>query len=303
MKFKEEILNKFMIRKSKKEKTLFIDWVKEQFSDKGYDIKIEKGFGTRNIVIGDVSKAKVIFTAHYDTCANMYLPNFITPTNMGIYFLYQLLICIILFLIPSVICFILGLVIPGFISWSLTVFDIILLLLFYLIMFGPANKNTVNDNTSGVLTILNIMSELPEKLKDSVCFVLFDCEELGLLGSSDFASKHKEELKNKLLVNFDCVSDGDKMLFVLNKKTKEYQKLFEDTYKSDDKVITNVVTKGVFYPSDQICVPCGVGVCSVIRGKNFDYIDKIHTKNDTVLREENIKYLSDKSIELVKNMK
>ena len=49
-----------------------------------------------------------------------------------------------------------------------------------LMMFGPANRHNSNDNTSGVITVLEIMSTLPENLRDKVCFVLFDLEEAGL---------------------------------------------------------------------------------------------------------------------------
>ena len=104
MKYKDTILNKYMVRKNKKQKNEFISYVKEELKDSKYDISIEKGyFGSRNIVIGDVSKAKVLFTAHYDTCAVLPVPNFITPTNIFIYVLYQILL---LFLIVFVSVFI-----------------------------------------------------------------------------------------------------------------------------------------------------------------------------------------------------
>ena len=100
MKYKNVLLEKFMIRKSKNEKTKFIEYIKGEFKNCGYDINVEKGdFGSRNIVFGDVNKAKVVFTAHYDTCAVMPVPNFITPTNFWIYCLYQLLIMIPIILI------------------------------------------------------------------------------------------------------------------------------------------------------------------------------------------------------------
>ena len=78
--------------------------------------------------------------------------------------------------------------------------------------------------------------------------------------------------------------------------------LLEDVYKTDDKVEVEVVTKGVFYPSDQVNFNCGVGVCAVIKGKRFEYIDKIHTNKDVVCREENIEYLVDNSIKLVEKI-
>lgn len=303
MKFKNELLSKYMVRKNKREKTIFIEWVQKLLKDRGYEVNVEKGLGVRNIVIGDVEKAKIIFTAHYDTCATMIIPNFITPTNTLVFILYQILVMIIMLGIPSLVCFILGVAVPGFENYALEFWEALLLIELFLMLFGPANKKTVNDNTSGVLTILNIIDRLPDSLRDKACFVLFDLEETGLIGSSSFASKYKNAMKSKLLVNFDCVSDGDKMLFILNKKTLDYANLFEEVYSKDNDVISQVVTKGAVYPSDQANFPCGVAVCSVIRGKYFDYIDKIHTKKDTVLREENIKYLIDKSIELVERMK
>lgn len=47
---------------------------------------------------------------------------------------------------------------------------------------------------------------------DKAAFVLFDHEEIGMVGSYSFAKKHKEILKDKLIVNLDCVSDGDHIL-------------------------------------------------------------------------------------------
>ena len=77
MKYKDLILSNFMIRKNKKQKAAFIDKVQEIINDKGLDVTIEKGsFGVRNIVVGDINKAKVVFTAHYDTCAVLPFPNF-----------------------------------------------------------------------------------------------------------------------------------------------------------------------------------------------------------------------------------
>lgn len=303
MKYKDLILNNFMIRKNKKQKSSFIEKVKEIVKEKDLEVTIEKGaFGARNIVIGDVSKAKVVFTAHYDTCAVMPVPNFITPTNIWIYLLYQVLIMIPMFGVPAIITWLFNLLFPGMEEIGLLLFDVLLFGMLFLLMFGPANKNTVNDNASGVLTILNIISKLPLELKDKVAFVLFDLEEIGLIGSSEFASKHKKEMKKKLVINYDCVSDGEKMLFIFSKKAKEYLNLLSENYISSNDVETQMVTKGAFYPSDQANFKYGIGVCAVIKGKKFEYIDKIHTKKDIVLREENIKYLTDKSIKLIERI-
>ena len=90
-------------------------------------------------------------------------------------------------------------------------------------MAGPANEHTVNDNTSGVTTLIDTMTILPDELKSDVAFIFFDLEEAGLVGSKSFFKKHKNVMNNKLLVNFDCVSDGENILLVLNKKAVHYR--------------------------------------------------------------------------------
>ena len=303
MKFKDELFEKYEIRKSKKEKTLFIEWVKELASKNKWEVNIDKGsFGMRNIVIGNVDEADVIFTAHYDTCAGLPFPNFITPKNFFIYLIYQILLCFVIF-IPMVLGIaIFAMIFPGYPEIAILVGYVFLFGACWWLMFGPANKHTANDNTSGVATILACLDKF--KNDDKVAFILFDGEEIGLIGSSSFASSHKKIVKNTLLVNFDCVSDGDTMLFVLNKKTKDLIDTFKESYTNSLVSETDVVYKGVFYPSDQIHFKKGIGVCAMKKNIFFKsgYIDRIHTKNDTIFKDDNIKYLVDGSYKLYKNI-
>ena len=90
------IFEKYQIRKSKNQKTEFINLLKEHMP-----VNIQTGglLKSRNIIVGDVEKADVVFTAHYDTCAVMPFPNFITPKNIVVYLLYSLLICVPIFVV------------------------------------------------------------------------------------------------------------------------------------------------------------------------------------------------------------
>ena len=287
------------IRKTRQQKTYFIDWVTEYAKAKGYDVNIEKGsFRSRNIVIGNPDTAKVIFTAHYDTCAVMPLPNFITPKSFTCYLLYQLVLTLAIIAVPTVVAALVGLVNEALVS--LTAISGIYLILI-LMMFGPANKHTANDNTSGVTAVLDLLSALPEEKRGETAFVLFDLEEAGLIGSSSFAKKHRKEIKDTLLINFDCISDGDNMLFALNRKAKGYKDKIEQAYIADGKYNVDVACKGVFYPSDQMNVPLGVGVAALKKSKKLGvlYMDRIHTKKDTVYNEENIEFLVKGSVRLV----
>ena len=170
-----------------------------------------------------------------------------------------------------------------------------------LLMFGPANKHTANDNTSGVTAVIDLLATLPEDKRGEVAFVLFDLEEAGLVGSSSFAKKYRNEIKDTLLINFDCVSDGENILFALNRKAKEYTDMIKTAYDTDSNFSVEVCHKGVFYPSDQMNVPKGVGVAALKKSKKFGvlYMDKIHTKKDTVYVQENIDFLVKGSLNLI----
>ena len=297
----QEIFNRFEIRKSRKQKTAFTNWIRPILEQAGYPVKIETGsMNCRNIVIGDPDRAEVVFTAHYDTCAVMPFPNFITPKKPLYYWLYQILIMIPIF---------------GFIfavSWMFSLMGEGMFLVGYWLAFGcfmifmvagPANKHTANDNTSGVTAVIDLALAMPEELREDAAFVLFDFEEIGLVGSSDFAKRHKDAIKDKLLVNLDCVSDGETVLFVLKKGAHSHLDRLKEAFSSDSRVTADFATKGFVYPSDQKPFPVGVGVCALNRSKRgLLYMDKIHTGKDTIYREENIQWLVEGCIRLTEHM-
>lgn len=305
----KEVFEKYQVRKTKKQRKAFIEYVKNVCQKYGYEVKTEKGsFGAENIIVGDVDKAKVLYTAHYDTCARLLFPNFITPKNFFIYLIYQLLIvagfaavAILSGVLLSVLLTHCGVRESAVLEICEDFAILVYFLMLFLMIFGPANKHTANDNTSGVTTLLDIMTTLSDEQKDKVAFVFFDLEEAGLFGSSSFASKHKDIKQNKLVINFDCVSDGKTILFALKKTTKKYKELLSRAFKSTDTITVDIADKSVFYPSDNASFKEGIGVASLKTFKNTKtlYMNRIHTSNDTVYDEENISYLVDGSIRLL----
>lgn len=302
-----EIFEKYQVRKTKKQKSAFIEYVEQLSKEWGYSFHTEKGmFGARNIVIGDPAKAKVIYTAHYDTCPVLPFPNFITPKCIVLYLLYQVAIVLGFFVVAALIGGVLGFVISflgvggeiAFLSSEIIYFAFLLLLL-----AGPANKHTANDNTSGVTLLIDIMKDLPEDERNTVAFVFFDLEEMGLFGSMSFARKHKREMKDRLLLNFDCVSDGKTMLFALRKKAKPYRAAIETAFAQKNGFRVDVADRGVFYPSDQAQFSCGVGVAALRSTKSgLLYMNRIHTKRDVIYQEENIEFLKNGALELPKHI-
>lgn len=290
-----DILHLYPVRKNSKQKQSFRDDVCRYLQGLGYDCAVEKGsMGARNIVVGDPSSAKHLITAHYDTCAALPFPNLITPCNLWLYLLYQIAITVAV-LLPA---FLLGLL-AGFLTDSTIVSELIYFVLLFgslfLLMCGPANRNNANDNTSGVVTVLEIAKSLPAQYRNQVCFVLFDLEEAGLIGSSSYRSKHKEHTQRQLVWNLDCVGDGDEIVFFPCGKVKKDLKMMTMLRRCNTVLPTKSVTvreKGVsIYPSDQSNFPYGVGIAAFHRNKAGLYLSRIHTKRDTVLDETNVNIL------------
>ena len=300
----EKILADWQVRKTKKQKSAFIDFMKSQIPE----IQVEEGgFGkNRNLVIGDVKSAKYILGAHYDTCARFPFPNFLPPKNILLYVLYSLAICIPFGIVAGFVNAALHLVTDNFfvLYWSTIITMLGLMLV--VMMAGPANPNTVNDNTSGVIMLCELWAAMSQEQKAKTAFVFFDNEENGLLGSSFFRKLHKKDgLSKKLMINFDCVSDGEHMLFVLNKPgLKVYGDDFVAAFPNTQDVTAHVESSSnTMYPSDQAGFPVGVGVAAM-KKKHFVglYIDRIHTIRDTVMRQENIRYLTEGTLRLLEKL-
>ena len=298
----ETILKDYMIRKTKDQKTRFIDYMRSVFPD----LTVEEDKKNRNLSLGNVASAKVLLTAHYDTCVKMPFPNFITPMNMWVYFGYQLLITVPFLLLMFFVWAVVDAITQTNYFGYLAGYFAMLGAMYYLLRGGPANEWTANDNTSGVITLVELYHAMPQALKDQVAVVFFDNEEAGLLGSGAFAKKHKkEELDRKLVLNFDCVSDGDRFLFVLNKPAvKQYAETFRTAYPSTErKDVLVESTAKAFYPSDQSKFPVNAAVSSMNRHKWWGlYMDKIHTPEDRYFDTDNIAFLRDGTIRLLEEL-
>lgn len=298
----QKILDDFQVRKSLRQKTLFIELLKNYIPS--LQIESEGLIKTRNLVIGDLDKADAIFSAHYDTCAWMPVPNFIMPRNIFITLGYSFLLVIPIFLIVALMNLLLGLVTSHFwIHYWLSLLCACGIL--YLMIAGPANRHTANDNTSGVITLCEIYASLSSEEKERIAFVFFDLEEAGLIGSSRFRKKHKKQMKNKLLVNFDCVSDGDHILLSVNKAaTKQYGQQIEDAFRdADNKHFLVFPSTKVYYPSDQANFDMTIAVAALKYKKGFGYyMNRIHTQRDTIFDQSNIALLCKRSIALIQSI-
>ena len=162
-------------------------------------------------------------------------------------------------------------------------------------ILGPANKTNANDNTSGVVTVLEIAKTLPENQRHKVCFVLFDLEEAGIIGSSSYRKKHKRASDDQLILNLDCVGDGDHLMMFPTKKLRKDQRKMSSLYRAcgyfGEKSLLLHEKGASIYPSDQKHFPYGVAICALRKYKKFFYMSRIHTPKDTILEETNVNIL------------
>ncbi|MBQ2891625.1 MAG: M28 family peptidase [Bacilli bacterium] len=293
---------KYPIRRSKEQKEAFIKYVKEEVS--GYNVEIEiLEKEHNNIVIGDVENAKVVFTAHYDTPATSIVPNLMLPKNKVLGLIYA-------FSYPILLAFA-SLGIAYLIYWILKlpyfVFAVMYIILylgsFYLLTRCFPNKNNYNDNTSGVATILTLIEQ---NKNDNIAFILFDNEEKGLLGSKAFQKKHKEIMKDKLVINLDCVGNGDHFIIIYKEKTVEnslFNCLKEHLNSNDLYSVEFINFKKALGNSDHKNFDLGIGVVATKKSKRgIYYTSRIHTNRDIEVSSDNIYFLSEEISKFIENI-
>ncbi len=294
------ILDQYQIRKTKAQKSAFISLLNEHFSN----LYVQQGglMKSRNLILGDISTAKIILCAHYDTCARMIAPNFITPKNPLFSILYSLVIIIPMGIIVLLLNILLGLLTNNFyVHYIVSV--CVWLSLMFLMLAGPANKNTSNDNTSGVILLCELYQAMTAEEKAKAAVVFFDNEELGLIGSTRFRKAYKKTISEKLVVNFDCVSDGDYLLIAASKTArKRYLPAIQDAFISSDlKTMIHARSEQVYYPSDQAGFPSHIAIAALKYNKFLGYyMDRIHTNRDVVFDESNIHFLRNGTLKLIK---
>lgn len=301
----QKILKDFQPRKTKAQKQAFIDWLYPALLSEGIQMVVESDralLEINNLVVGNPEDCDVVVAAHYDTAPRLPFPNFIVPRNI----LLTLLIQTVMVLLPLALW-------QGLMIFLTGIFENIPLNLFLLLqlgfpilymgmlLFGPANKNTANDNTSGIITVIETMLRMSPQERERVCFVLFDLEEVGMFGSSAFKRSHFMQMEKVPLINLDCVSDGDHLLLVLSRAAhkipqfkQQIQTVFEQRLRSNpEKTLQIDPAWRTFYPSDQMHFKSTLAIVALKRAPLIGlYLDKIHTRRDTNFDKDNIHIIS-----------
>ena len=288
----------YPIRNTNEQKYAFRRYVVECIKEKGSVVEVEetKDGKNKNIVIGNPSTAKVILTAHYDTPWASWFPNIMIPKNLIVFYAYQFLPVILMLSISLALAYLIGFVIMNDRNAYILSFLILYYGLFFLSFRGFKNKNNHNDNTSGVATVLEIMSQIGVKEKENVAVILFDNEEKGKKGSAAYYKDHKEIMDDKFLINFDCVGNGNNIIFIAQPKavdSKEYSLLKSAFDLSDDFNLDFSTHKEGNSNSDHKNFPKGVACVACKKAKlGLLYTPRIHTSADVIANNVNIDFIA-----------
>lgn len=298
MSIHETLMAEFPVRKSAKQKQAFRAWALREAEQAGYPAKVETCVGNHdNVVIGDPETAKVIFTAHYDTPATILLPNIMLPRNLPLYYLYQIGLVLLLLLLALLVgsaAMALGLPLRAayWVGW------LFYMALLFMMLAGVANPHNANDNTSGVAAVMEIVRRMPEEARNKAAFILFDNEEKGLRGSKGYAKAHPMVKQMSLVVNMDCVGNGETLLVIASKLAAvrpDYAALEEALRAQRRREVRFFSASTSRCASDQKSFACGVAVCACRKKPVIGYYcPRIHTPLDTVCDPENIDCLAER---------
>lgn len=297
MTFIEQLTSEFPIRRTQKQKEAFREWFIAWARAQGYAAQATtpRGSGqSTNLIIGDVQGAQVVFTAHYDTPAASFLPNVMSPRSKLFYIAYQALQVAILIALGVSVGVPLAAV-TGDDGIGLFAGYAVYMGLLFLMLFGPANRHNVNDNTSGVAALMEAMADIPEDARDKVAFILFDNMEKGRKGSKAYAAEHQQMQYTAFVVNLDSVGVGDTFVAAvpsLVRQLPQYERLTDILHRGgrDVRFHSAATTRS---NSDFRSFKCGVGITAYrqVSGVGL-YLGDLHTARDTHADEANIAFLA-----------
>ncbi len=296
-----EIDARFPVRNSSEQKESFRSYALSEAAGLGFRRAArEDNEGHVNLVFSDPASARVIFTAHYDTPRRSLLPNLMLVNNRFLYWAYNLGVVLVMLAVSVGAAFgakaLLGLD-PERLDarmLMLAVYAAVYFGLFFLVLKGPANTRNRNDNTSGTAAVLELMRTLGER--PDTAFILFDDEEKGKQGSKAYAKAHPEIRDNTLIVNLDCVGNGETFVFCASRKAAEHP-----LFAALQAQIARSGLDARFFPagraqmnSDHKSFRRGVGVCACSHKPLVGYYTgRIHTSHDTVAEPETVRRLAD----------
>lgn len=292
--FVQRLAQEFPLRRKDKEKAEVRSWLLHQLREMGYDAQLQSARDATNVVAGDVEKAKLLITAHYDTGLRDLLPPFISPTRPVTQLLYQMLTPLLTlvgsFLLSFAISFPLNR--PGL---MLPLFLLLLAACLLYLRFGPSETESgICDNASGVAALLETAASITPRYRSEIAIAFLDGGAMNGKGARALQKAHPC-VREKSVICVDCVASGDELLLLSNKGARWDGELldalnasFENT---DKKTVFNKTDGLVYFPGDARVFKNAVTVCAVERLPGFGRI--IRPRRVHEVDEENLAVVRD----------
>ena len=138
---------------------------------------------------------------------------------------------------------------------------------------------------------------------NDAAFILFDDEEKGKKGSKAWAKAHPDAKANALIINMDCVGNGDRFIVCVPDPARgdAAYPVLETALKSIEAGI--YPARKTAMNSDQKSFDKGIGICACLYKKGIGcYTPRIHTSRDTVASNKNISALCGALAKFVKSI-
>lgn len=186
---------------------------------------------------------------------------------------------------------------------------IVAILYLWMITIIIPNRNNYNDNSSGVIALLNIAHEVSRNneygdKKEKIAFVFFNNEEWGFLGSAHmkrYWNKNEISLENKKIINIDCVGAGNNIMITHGKNENLANNLEESLKKSEKEIIKyryKIMPLSDEYNFKKYNI-AGIVFCNKTIIPGGYYIPLVHSSRDKILDLENVRWLTKKVLDLI----
>ena len=287
----DELYEQLPVRNTAEQKKNFRNWAASQAEKSGWTVREEENEEHINLVIGDPEKAKLLFTAHYDTPRRSFLPNVLLPANKTLKTLYTFGVLLPMLAVAVGAALLAGQAAGGFETMTgrmtaMVTYMILYFALFFLLLRGPANRENKNDNSSGAAAVLDLAARLAGN--GSAALILFDDEEKGKKGSKAWTAAHPTLKSGLLDVNLDCVGNGEHVIVSVPPEAEHDPAwpALKAALEELDAVILPAGSSAM--NSDQKNFEKGVGICVCLKKKKLYYTPSIHTSRDTVASGETV---------------
>lgn len=112
-------------------------------------------------------------------------------------------------------------------NMTLPLFLLFLIVALFYPKYGKSERDNLNDNTSGVVALLEVAKTLTPRYRGEVCFLFLDGGTQASKGAKGLVRAHPE-LKKKSVIVLDCVGEGDELL-ILPGRTSRWNDSLLDT--------------------------------------------------------------------------